>query len=225
MKIKIASFLFTFLLVYNACTDGQQGWVELFDGESLDGWVQKNGTASYEVIDGTITGTTAEGSPNSFLCTVKEYDDFEMEFEVKVDNPLNSGIQIRSRQREETVGESKNEQAGRVYGPQVELASYGNDPSSTGYIFGEATGKGWVTPDADRIKHHHFKPDEWNHIRIRAVGPVIETWVNNNPISNLNDPEISREFPRGFIGLQVHGIEEGTGPYQVSWKNLKIREL
>ena len=29
----------------------------------------------------------------------------------------------------------------------------------------------------------------------------------------------------GFIGLQVHGIKKGTGPYQVRWKNIKIREL
>jgi hypothetical protein len=74
-------------------------WVSLFDGKSLDGWVQKNGTATYRVENGAIVGRTAEGSPNSFLCTVKDYADFELEFEVKVDDALNSGVQIRSQTR------------------------------------------------------------------------------------------------------------------------------
>ena len=43
------------------------GWVSLFDGKTLEGWTQKNGTAKYEVVGNTIKGTTNEGSPNSFL--------------------------------------------------------------------------------------------------------------------------------------------------------------
>ncbi|MCH5377549.1 MAG: DUF1080 domain-containing protein, partial [Planctomycetes bacterium] len=44
-------------------------WRELFNGENLEGWVQKNGTATFRVEDAVIVGETAEGSPNSFLCT------------------------------------------------------------------------------------------------------------------------------------------------------------
>ena len=63
------------------------GWVDLFDGKTLDGWIQKNGTASYRVEDGAIVGKTSEGSPNSFLCSTIDYGDFELEFEVKVADP------------------------------------------------------------------------------------------------------------------------------------------
>ena len=35
--------------------------VSLSDGETLDGWTQKNGSATYEVVDGTLLGTTKEG--------------------------------------------------------------------------------------------------------------------------------------------------------------------
>ena len=63
----------------------------------MNGWTQKNGTATYRVEDGTIVGKTNEGSPNSFLCTDKDYSDFELTFEVKVDDELNSGVQIRSK--------------------------------------------------------------------------------------------------------------------------------
>src|SRR5687768_930757 len=72
------------------------GWVNLFDGKSLDGWEQQNGTATYRVEDGCVVGKTTEGSPNSFLATKKSYGNFELKFEVKVDDALNSGVQIRS---------------------------------------------------------------------------------------------------------------------------------
>ena len=50
------------------------GWVSLFDGKTLDGWKQINGTAKYVVENGTIVGTTVKGSANSFLCTEKYYE-------------------------------------------------------------------------------------------------------------------------------------------------------
>ena len=68
-------------------------WISLFDGKTLKGWTQRNGTATYKVEDGgVIVGTTVEGSPNSFLCTDELYTDFELEFEVKVDNQVEPRI-------------------------------------------------------------------------------------------------------------------------------------
>ena len=52
-------------------------WVQMFDGKTLNGWTQKNGTATYRVEEGAIIGKTAKGSPNSFLCSDKEYGNFE----------------------------------------------------------------------------------------------------------------------------------------------------
>ena len=67
-------------------------FVPLFDGKTLNGWELCNGKASYVVEKGVIVGTTAEGSPNSFLCTKKEYGDFVLEFETNTDPLLNSGV-------------------------------------------------------------------------------------------------------------------------------------
>ena len=50
-------------------------WVQIFDGKSLAGWKQLNGTAKYAAEGGAVVGTTAEGSPNSFLCTEKHYEE------------------------------------------------------------------------------------------------------------------------------------------------------
>ena len=200
------------------------GWVSLFDGKTLKGWTQKNGTATYKVVDGTILGTTSEGSPNSFLCSNKNYGDFELEFEVRVHNSLNSGCQIRSKTKE-TDGKKKNDRFGRVYGPQCEIEASGANGAEAGYIYGEATGRGWLTPK-ERLKPHKVMKDgEWNKFRIVAKGPRIQTWINGEPIEDLTDEEIYKTHPKGFIGLQVHGIKKGTGPYDVAWKNIRIKEL
>lgn len=194
----------------------EEGWVELFNGKNLDGWTQRNGTAGYKIEGDSIVGTTAEGSPNSFLCTDKEYGDFEMTFEVKVDNALNSGVQIRSQ----TQGGPK----GRVNGPQVEIEASGKNGAEAGYIYGEASG-GWMTPK-DKLKPHtHFKDGEWNAFRIVAKGPRIQVWINGEMISDLVDEAKFKSHPKGFIGLQVHSIGKGQGPFQVAWRKLKLKEL
>lgn len=210
------------LLFLAACTvtpafAGDDGWVSLFDGKTLKGWVQKNGTATYRVEDGAIVGRTTEGSPNSFLCTEKEYCDFELEFDVKVDDALNSGVQIRSK--------TKGSPTGRVYGPQVEIEASGPNGAEAGYVYGEATGRGWLTPK-DRLKPHKvFKDGEWNHYRVVAKGPRIQTWINGKQIEDLTDEEIYKTHPCGFIGLQVHAVKKGTGPYEVRWRNIRIKVL
>ncbi|MEZ6065734.1 MAG: DUF1080 domain-containing protein [Planctomycetaceae bacterium] len=194
------------------------GWIDLFDGQTLAGWVQKNGTATYAVEDGTIVGRTTEGSPNSFLCSEKVYGNFELEFDVKVDDALNSGVQIRSQT---TDGGP----AGRVNGPQVEIEASGETGNEAGYIYGEATGRGWLVPDDIRKFHKHFKDGEWNHYRVVADGPHIQTWINGEAVCDLTDDAIFESHPIGFIGLQVHGIAAGAGPYQVAWKNIRLRPL
>ena len=161
----------------------------LFDGESLDGWQQRNGTATYRVEDGMIIGKTSEGSPNSFLCTTKDYGDFELTFEVKVDDPLNSGVQIRSR----SVGD---EPEGRVHGPQVEIATNG----TAGFIYGEALDTGWLSKDrSNKRAQAAFKKGKWNKYRVVANGNTIQTWVNGIPVANLVDKET--DMKTGFIGL------------------------
>ena len=190
-----------------------QDFVPLFDGKTLDGFKQNNGTATYRVEDGTIVGKTNEGSPNSFLCTTKDYGDFELTFEVKVDDALNSGVQIRSISDPDI-------KAGRVHGPQVEIATNG----TAGFIYGEALGTGWLSEDrSNEAAKAAFKKGEWNKYRVLAKGKSIKTWVNGVPVADLVDEKSG--MLSGFIGLQVHGIKKGSGPYEVRWRNLMIKDL
>ena len=68
-----------------------------------------------------------------------------------------------------------------------------------------------------------FKQGEWNTFRIECKGDSIKTWINDVAVTETIDDKT--EMTTGFIGLQVHGIKKGTGPYQVRWKNISLREL
>jgi hypothetical protein len=200
--------------------------VSIFDGKTLEGWTQKNGTATYVVKDGAILGTTKEGSPNSFLCSNKLYGNFDLQFEVKlINNELNSGVQIRSQTKVLNDKEKKRgDKFGRVNGPQVEIEATRDKGAESGYIYGEACG-GWMTPK-DKLKpHKHFKDGEWNKYRVLAEGARIQTWINGKQVSDLVDKEKLKTHPKGFIGLQVHGVRKRSGPYSVTWRNIKVREI
>ncbi len=94
LRIVSAFLLFPF---FSFAQTDLQGWTSLFDGKSLSGWKQVAGTAIYKIENGTIVGSTVAHSPNTFLISEKEYGDFVLELEVKIeDTTSNSGIQFRS---------------------------------------------------------------------------------------------------------------------------------
>lgn len=188
-----------------------QNWQSLFNGKNLSGWKQLNGSAKYTVENGAIVGHTVRNSNNSFLCTKKTYGDFILEFDFRVDNGINSGVQFRSESL-------KSYQNGRVHGYQFEI-----DPSKrawTGGVYDEAR-RGWLynlnnNPAAKKA----FKNNEWNKARVECIGNSIRTWVNGVACADLLD----NTTLNGFIALQVHAIgkdgkEEGK---TIAWKNIRI---
>lgn len=191
-------------------------WISLFNGKDLDGWEQLNGKAKYEAKDGVILGSSVPNSPNSFLCTKKHYGDFELEFDVKCDAPLNSGVQIRSES-------SKSYQNGRVHGYQVEIAVDG----FSGGIYDEARRAKFLNANTPTKKdttdaiRKLLKADQWNHYRVVCQGDHIQTWVNGVQVTDLHDGMTAS----GFIGLQVHGVGTRTDPLHVAFRNLRLREL
>ncbi len=228
-------FLMLAVLVAAVPAQGDEKWVSLFDGKTLNGWKKAaHGKATYEVVDGAIHGVTVEGSPNSFLMSEQEYGDFELEFEVRVHDQLNSGCQIRSREKNEADVQAEAKRTGtkpqgdgglgRFHGPQVEIEKA---PGFAGYIYGESTQYGWLSPEpkSGGKPHSLMKNGDWNKFRIVAKGPHIETYINGTKVGDLNHSEIYETHAKGHIGLQVHGIAAGTGPFDVSWRSIRIREL
>lgn len=189
----------------------EEHWEPLFNGENFDGFTKLNGDAKYHVEDGQMIGISEMGTPNTFMTTDKNYSDFILEFEVRVDARLNSGVQIRSN----SIPSYRD---GRVHGYQVEI-----DPSSRAYsggIYDEAR-RGWIYPLSRNPKGRAaFNNGAWNSYRVEAIGPSIRVWINGVNTSNLID-DMTAE---GFIGFQVHGIgdnKEKDGA-EVRWKNIRI---
>jgi hypothetical protein len=207
---KFCGLLLIILTVCSNISIAQEPWTPIFDGNSLTGWVQRGGIAKFEVENGTIKGTSVLDSPNSFLCTNKNYSDFILELKFKVDPLLNSGVQIRSN----SYPEYRNS---RVHGYQVEI-----DPSKrrwTGGINDEAR-RGWLHPLDNKEAKKAFKQNQWNKFRIEAIGDTIKTWVNNIPVAHLKDDRTKT----GFIALQVHGIGDNKEKEGISvfWKDIRI---
>jgi hypothetical protein len=98
-------------------------------------------------------------------------------------------------------------------------------PALTAASASAAAIRGWLTPQERLQPHEHFRNGNWNRYRIVARGPRIRTWINDQPIEDLTDGEVYRSHPDGLIGLQVHDIEQGSGPYEVAWRRLRLREL
>ena len=209
-KLLIPLMLAFFVLGCSETKKDQTPWVEIFDGETFNGWTQKGGAANYEVRDGMVVGSTVHDTPNSFMTTDKIYGDFILEFEYKVDSTMNSGVQIRSNSYPHYMD-------GRVHGYQIEI-----DPSDRAWsagIYDEAR-RGWLNPLTDNPEAQKaFKQNDWNHYRIEAIGDTIKTWINGVPAAHLIDDKTSS----GFIGLQVHSIpKENKAGTEIIWKNIKI---
>lgn len=210
LKKNLLVFLSFFLCL--TVVRAESGWVSLFNGKDLSGWIQRNGKAKFEVKNGMIVGTTVAGTPNSFLCTKDSYKDFVLELELKVAPDMNSGIQFRSLSLPEVND-------GRVHGYQCEV-----DPSArawSGGIYDEAR-RGWLYPlDLNPAARSALKLGQWNKFRIECIGNSLRTWVNGVPVAHVIDDMTSE----GFIALQVHGIgnnKEKEGE-QIMWRNIRIK--
>jgi hypothetical protein len=224
--MRFASFLLVglFLCSFVSVTQAEDKFTPLFDGKTLDGFEQHGGKAKYRVENGEIVGTSVPNTSNSFLCTTKQYGDFILEVEFKVDPELNSGVQIRSEVSPEATEAKIGEKtykfaADRVHGYQVEI-----DPSPRAYsggIYDEGR-RGWLADlKNNEPARKAFKAGEWNKFRIECRGDSIKTWINGVPAADLKDSVT----PKGHICLQVHGVGKREEPLEVRWRNLQIQEL
>jgi hypothetical protein len=232
MKMKKPILLLSvigFLSLISCKQDG--GWVDLFNGTDLEGWEVKGAPESnFFVEDGILVAETKMGLPNTFLATKKNYGNFELEVEFKVDQGMNSGVQIRSGVYDEPtttpylngrLEESTHDwEVGRVNGYQIEI-----DPSERSWTGGfyEEGGRGWLVPlTENEAARKAFKPGEWNHFRIMADGNRFQTWINGVQAVETTDDKSGT----GFIALQLHSIRnEDQAGLRVLWKNIRIHEL
>tara|TARA_R110002096_G_scaffold269404_6_gene463212 strand:- start:68 stop:796 length:729 start_codon:yes stop_codon:yes gene_type:complete len=186
----------------------EKGFVPLFENGSIEGWVPRGGTCTFELIEGELVGTCDPGSDSTYFSSPREdYGDFILTFEFKWDVMGNTGVQFRSFVNEK----------GSVAGYQCEI-----DPSDrgwTGGIYNQSL-DGWKYPlwmTEHNPVRENLKKDGWNRVTIRAKGNVIETWINGYGATHLENDERST----GLFAFQIHKGKEG----KVRWRDLKIKEL
>lgn len=208
---KTKTLFFITALLSIATLSAQENWEDLFNGKDLKNFRQLNGDAKYEVKNNELIGTSKIGTPNSFMATKNEYGDFILEFDVLVENGLNSGVQFRSLSTPDVMD-------GRVHGYQCEIET--SSRKWAGGVYDEAR-NGWLYPLSRNPKGQNaFVPGQWNHYRIEAIGQNIRTWINDVQCANLVDDTTAK----GFIAFQVHSIhDESLEGKTVRWKNIRIK--
>jgi len=194
----------TIILLLFILTSAQlfsQNWENLI-GSDLTSLKQLNGQAPFTLEEGVLVGTAVMGQPNSFMATKKTYGDFILEFDVLIENGMNSGVQFRSL----SIPEYND---GRVHGYQCELET--SPRKWAAGIYDEAR-RGWLYPLTRNEKSQSaFVRGSWNRVRIEAV--------NDIQCARLVD-DLTAE---GFIAFQVHSIgSEKEAGKKVKWKNIRI---
>lgn len=191
----------------------QKGFVDLYNGKNLDGWVSRGGTCTFEAKGDVIEATTVPGSKSTYLSTTKDdYIDFLFTCEVKWLVPGNTGVQFRSQVKEEKGAEV-------VFGPQCELEEVTKERGWSGGIYGQSCG-GYFYPlwlEAHEEVRGAINYDGWNRITIRTQGPNMKTWINGIPAAHIRN----KTYKQGFFSLQSHAGKEGT----VQFRNLKVKEF
>ena len=189
----------------------EDGFVALYNGTDLSGWVALGGTCTFEPQGEAILGTVVQGSSSTYLCTERsDYADFIFTCEISWQVPVNSGVMFRAQTR------GKNNDS--VFGPQAELAGVGLERGWSGGLYGQSAG-GWIYPlwlNAHETVRGAMV-EGWNRLTIHAEGETIKTWVNGIPAAHW----VTDTYRTGRIGLQVHKADKGA----VLFRNVRIKEL
>jgi hypothetical protein len=181
--------------------------VSLFDGKSFDGW--EGNLDVFRIEDGAIVGgsLSKDVARNEFLCTKKEYGDFELRLKFKLlGKGANAGVQIRTKRIPDHH---------EVSGYQADLGD-----GYWGALYDESRrNKILAAPKAGTLDKV-LKKDDWNDYRIRCEGKRIQLWVNG--VATVDYTEKDEGIAeKGVIAVQIHG-----GPPSEAWyKEISVVEL
>ena len=202
----------------------KKGWLQLFDGESSNGWTTTRGKpvpAGWEVINGAITAK--KDGKGGDIISVNEYSDFDLYVDYNIEPGCNSGIKYFFTNYE------KGGNLGMEY--QILDDKLAEDNKKENHLSGSFYD---VLPPVE-LKKKINPPGQWNTLRVVAKGKKVEHWLNGKKILEFNRgskvytdavalSKFNKTVPafgmveKGHILLQEHG---GA----VSFKNIKIKLL
>ena len=174
----------------------------------LSGW---EGLKEYwSVKDGALIGATPKGLKfNTFLCSTKNYKDFELHFQVKLTGAkANSGVQIRSKIRDDP----KDKANFAVEGPQCDMGQI-----YWGSLYGEHFG-GMMKQAPEELVEKVLKKDDFNDYYIKCTGKHVTIKLNGEITVDDDFPKMPEE---GIIAFQLHG----GPPMEVVFRKIHFKEL
>ncbi|MEO1525409.1 MAG: DUF1080 domain-containing protein [Planctomycetota bacterium] len=154
-----------------------EGWVRLFDGQSLFGW-EITGEANFRVEDETIV---VDRGKQCLLCTSSSWGDFELKFQFNADEKTNSGVFIRTPLDPTNVTDECYE---------INIAPDDN-PFPTGSIVQREKVDGAAAGDQT--------PGTWRSMTIRAEGRDVTVHLGDKLVCSYTDPV---DLAAMRIGLQ-----------------------
>ena len=196
------------------------GWELLFDGHSLDGWrpYDRAGTPEgWSVVDGLLM----RSGPGGDIITDREFGDFELMLEWRLDEGGNSGIFYRAALGEEWVYHSA---------PEMQVLDDDRHPDGASELTSAGANYGLHPAPRGVVR----PVGEWNAVRLLVEGSHVQHWLNGELIVEYDlgsDDWEARvaaskfsQWPsygravRGHVGLQDHGDP-------VWYRNVRVREI
>ena len=198
--------------------------VSLFDGETLAQWKPKKGDESFWFVkNGEICGGSLEQKVprNVWLITEKNFENFELTFEVKFTDGggpglKNSGVQVRSLPQGHGVCGYQID-AGPTHDQRVingGLGYWGNiwDESRRGQLV--------IAENQEQLMASVKQFDGWNSYKVICNGTNIKTWINGILAHDYTEknPKVAAD---GIFALQAHS----GGKFLVHFKDITVKEL
>jgi uncharacterized protein YciI len=182
----------------------------LFDSKTFAGWEGDTNRMWRIEKAALVGGTLKETVPhNDFLCTTREFKNFDLRLKVKLEGTgfVNGGIQLRSQ---------------RAKDPAFEMVGYQADMGEGywGSLYDESRRRKTLAFTHATVLKRIVKTNDWNDYVIRCEGPHIRLWLNG--VLTVDYTENEKDIPMsGLIGIQVHG----GGKSEASYKDITIEEL
>lgn len=188
---------------------GAGGWIDLFDGKSLDGWKVGDNAATFSVDSGMIIvhGNTAHLFYDGDVLQ-HNFKNFEFKAEVKTMPGANSGIYIHTA-FQQGGWPSK--------GYEVQVNNSHTDWRRTGSLYG-----------IQDVKEVYVKDNEWYTEYIKVQGKKITIKINDKTVVEYTEPESvqaingnsQRALSSGTFALQGHDPKS-----IVYYKNIQVKPL
>ncbi len=222
------------------------GFVQIFDGKTLNGW---EGDPTYWRVEngnlvGEITPTTLLKTNSFIIWRGGKPADFELTLDFKITKAGNSGINYRSAELTDVphalkgyqadidgaqryTGQNYEERARTTLAYRGEKVTVNANQNSSDSLRMHIKNNAWLERtvtgtlgNSDSLKAK-IKSEDWNTCRLVIKGNHLQHYINGILMSDVTDNDPANRKLEGLLGVQVH-----VGPpMKVEYRNIKLRKL